>query len=135
MTLEEIKSKICDLRFSVEELQEEAQNLWRETDDKRIENVAIYLDNELGYIAYRLSDLEDIKTDTEENADTDGIEEGLDEWYFDLSYNDRARLCGISTPGNGRDDLCEFLDHTEKWWNAKTIAQKQQEYADFNLGY
>ena len=58
MSLEEIKTKICDLRCSVEELQEESHQVWVDADNESMESLADYLDAELGYIAYRLSELE-----------------------------------------------------------------------------
>ena len=139
MTLEEIKSKICDLRCSVEELQEESHKVWVNAESpSRDENVASFLDDALGYIAYRLSVLEELETDSEGNADTDGLEIGLQEWWDDLSNDDKSSIVGIPAPSRNDargDEQYAFDDYCNKWWNAKTIAQKQQEYADFNLGY
>ena len=134
MTIDEIKTKICDLRCSVEELQEQAQELWRETEDERTEKVADYLDNELGYIAYRLSELEELQTDSEGNVDTDGLEVGLQEWWEELPNDEKASLVGIPAP-SGNDargcDQYEFDEYCNKWWNAKTISQKQETYKEW----
>lgn len=131
MTIDEIKSKICDLRIAVDELQEEAKTLDNE-------KIADFLDCELGYISYRISELEDMQIDSEGNADTDGLEVGLQEWWDDLSNDDKSSIVGIPAPSRNDargDEQYAFDDYCNKWWNAKTIAQKQQEYADFNLGY
>jgi predicted nuclease with TOPRIM domain len=124
MTLEEIKTKICDLRCSVEELQEESNNLWKETEDKHVESLAEFLETELGYIAYRLSELEDMETETEETEDED-----VQEWWDDLGNDDKASLVGIPAPSRNDargDEQCEFDDFCNKWWNAKTISQKKK---------
>ena len=139
MTIEEIKSKICDLRCSVEELQEQAQNLWKETDDERTESLADYLDNELGYVAYKLSELEELDTDSEGNPDTDGLEDGLNEWWDDLSNEEKTNISGIHFPtaddgGRGDNDF-EFTERTNKWWNSRTISQKREIQAEYTLGY
>lgn len=133
MTLEEIKSKICDLRCSVEELQEESNNLWKETEDKSAESLAEFLDCELGYIAYRLEELEEVQIDSEGNPDTDGLEVGLNEWWDDLSNDDKSSLVGIPAPSRNDargDEQYEFDEYCNKWWNAKTIAQKQETYKE-----
>lgn len=138
MTLEEIKSKICDLRCSVEELQEESNNLWKETEDKHVESLAEFLETELGYIAYRLSELEEIETDSEGNPDTDGLEDGLQEWWDDLSNDDKSSIVGIPAPSRNDargDEQYEFDDYCNKWWNAKTIAQRQEIYERENDMY
>lgn len=128
MTLEEIKTKICDLRCSVEELQEESHKIWVETSDTATEKVASFLDDELGYIAYRLSELENMETDSEGNPDTDGLEDGLQEWWDDLTDEDKSRIVGIPTPrlDDRGDEQYEFDRYCEKWWNAKTISQKKE---------
>jgi hypothetical protein len=134
MTLEEIKTKICDLRCSVEELQAEAHTLWTETKDDSTEKVASFLDDELGYIAYRLSELEELETDSEGNPDTDGLEIGLQEWWDDLSNDDKASIVGIPAPSRNDargDEQYAFDDYCDKWWNAKTISQKQETYKEW----
>ena len=130
MTLEEIKSKICDLRCSVEELQEESNNLWKETEDKHVESLAEFLETELGYIAYRLGELEDLQIDSEGNADTEGIEYSLQEWWDDASNEEKARIVGIPAPSNDSAEQYDFAEYCNKWWNAKTLAQKQEIYKD-----
>ena len=138
MTLEEIKSKICDLRCSVEELQEESHIVWIDADQEHTESLAEFLDCELGYIAYRLGELEDLQIDSEGNPDTDGLEDGLQEWWDDLSTDDKSSIVGIPAPSRNDargDEQYEFDDYCNKWWNAKTISQRQEVYADFNLGY
>ena len=131
MTLEEIKTTICDLRCSVEELQEEAHTIWTETKDEPTEKVASFLDDELGYIAYRLSEIEDLQTDSEGNPDTDGLENGLQEWWDDLSNDDKASIVGIPVPRNNSAEQYDFSEYCTKWWNAKTIAQKQETYKEW----
>ena len=128
MTLEEIKSKICDLRVAVEELQEEAKTL-----DNL--NISDFLDCELGYISYRLSELEDMQIDSEGNADTDGLEIGLQEWWEDLGNDDKASLVGIPAPSRNDargDEQYEFDEYCNKWWEAKTISQKQETYKEWS---
>lgn len=134
MTLEEIKTKICDLRCSVEELQEESHKVWIDADEQHIENLAEFLDNELGYIAYRLGELEELQIDSEGNADTDGLEVGMQEWWEELGNTDKASLVGIPAPSHndGRgDEQYYFDDYCQKWWDAKTIAQKQETYKEW----
>lgn len=131
MTLEEIKSKICTIKANVDKLQEKSKTLDNES-------IADFLDCELGYISYRLEELENMRIDSEGNADTDGLEIGLQEWWDDLSNDDKSSIVGIPAPSRNDargDEQYAFDDYCNKWWNAKTIAQKQQEYADFNLGY
>lgn len=140
MTLEEIKSKICDLRCSVEELQEESHKVWVNAESpSREENVASFLDDALGYIAYRLSVLEEIETDNEGNPDTDGLEDGLEdelqEWWDDLSNDGKASLVGIPAPSNDSAEQYDFSEYCNKWWNAKTIAQRQEIYERENDMY
>lgn len=139
MTLEEIKSKICDLRCSVEELQEESHKVWVNAESPSTEeNVASFLEDALGYIAFRLSELEEMQIDSEGNPDTDGLEDGLQEWWDDLSNDDKSSIVGIPAPSRNDargDEQCDFDDYCEKWWKAKTISQRQKVYTDFNLGY
>lgn len=128
MTLEEIKSQLVAIRTNLEKLQEESKQLPQES-------VAEFLDCELGYIAYRLGELEEMQIDSEGNPDTDGLEDGLQEWWDELSNDEKASLVGIPAPSNDSAEQYDFAEYCNKWWNAKTISQKQQEYADFNLGY
>lgn len=135
MTLEEIKTKICDLRCSVEELQEESHNVWVNAESpSRAESVAEFLDNELGYIAYRLGELEEMEIDSEGNPDTDGLEIGLQEWWDDLCNDDKASIVGIPAPSRNDargDEQYAFDDYCDKWWNAKTISQRQDTYKEW----
>lgn len=130
MTLEEIRTKICDLRCSVEELQEDAHKVWIDADQEQIESLAEFLECELGYIAHRLGELEDIGID-EEKTDTDELQE----WWDDLGNEDKASIVGIPAPHhNDRgDEQYDFREYCEKWWNAKTISQKQEVYMEFCL--
>ena len=137
MTLEEIKTKICDLRCSVEELQAEAHDLWlRSGTPSRVEDIANYLDDELGYIATRLGNLEDVGNDDEESEDDPETEERLNEWWDDLSNDDKASIVGIPAPNRNDargDEQYVFDEYCEKWWGARTIAQKKEtnkEWAD-----
>lgn len=66
MTLQDIRERISDLRFQIEELQDDAHKIWVEAKDRDTEETASEIDNELGYIAYRLSDLEELFGDEEE---------------------------------------------------------------------
>lgn len=136
MTLEEIKTKICDLRCSVEELQAEAHELWLNADSpSREEEIADYLDNELGYIATRLSDLEEL--DNEDEDDTEELqetEERLQEWWDDLSNDDKASIVGIPAPSRNDargDEQYAFDDYCEKWWGARTMEQKKETYKEW----
>lgn len=131
MTIDEIMPQISAIRASVDKLQEQSRTLDNQS-------IAEFMDCELGYISYRLSELEEMQIDSEGNADTDGLEIGLQEWWDDLSNDDKSSIVGIPAPSRNDargDEQYAFDDYCNKWWNAKTIAQKQQEYADFNLGY
>ena len=127
MTLEEIKSQLVAIRTNLEKLQEESKQLPQES-------VAEFLDCELGYIAYRLGELEEMQIDSEGNPDTDGLEIGLQEWWDDLSNDDKASIVGIPAPSRNDargDEQYAFDDYCEKWWNAKTISQKQETYKEW----
>ena len=134
MTLEEIKSKICDIRCELEELADDARQLFCETDNKRIENVANYLEDELTIIAGNLSDLEDVEFD--EDYLDECANEHLDEWWNELSNEETAEISGIPFPayddGGRGDNEYEFKDRTDKWWNARTTEQKQEIYDHYS---
>lgn len=123
MTLEEIKSQIVAIRTNVEKLQEGTKQLPQES-------LAEFLDCELGYIAFRLEELENMQIDSEGNADTDRLEVGLQEWWDDASNEERARIVGIPAPSNDSAEQYDFAEYCNKWWNAKTLAQKQEIYKD-----
>lgn len=136
MTLEEIKTKICDLRCSVEELSEECWKLWQETEDNRTESVADYLHYELTAIACHLSNLEDTEEEDKEekeNAWWDACH--LDEWWEDLDNLDKSELANIPFPtaddGGRGDNQYEFDERTSKWWNSRTLEQKGEIYKDY----
>ena len=132
MTIEEIKSKICDLRCSVEELQEQAQNLWKETDDKRTENVADYLHYELTTIASHLADLEDSQVDEDEANEHQN--DNLNDWWDELDNVEKSEIANIPMPtaddGGRGDNQFEFDERTRKWWDSRTLEQKQEIYED-----
>ena len=136
MTIQEIKTKICDLRCSVEELSEECWNLWQETEDKRTESLADYLHYELTAIACHLSNLEDTEEEDKEekeNAWWDTCH--LDEWWDTLDNADKADLANIPQPtrddGGRGDNEFEFQERTSKWWNSRTLEQKGEIYKDY----
>ena len=131
MSLEEIKTKLRLMESDIDLLRAESERL-----DNAV--IADFISCELSYISYRISELAEVEEDSEGNPDTDGLENGLQEWWDDLSNDDKSSLVGIPAPSRNDargDEQCDFDDYCNKWWNAKTIAQKQQEYADFNLGY
>lgn len=131
MELKEIKQKICDLRFQIEELAEECDTLWKETDNTTIERIADYLNGELNEIAYRLSDLEDTEEETEEN--TERKEEFFDDWWGELDTMQKCQLANVPYPteedGRG-ENLLEAEDRANRWWNSRTIAQREEIYKD-----
>ena len=131
MELKEIKAKICDLRFEIENLADECDTLWRETDNTETERIADYLHGELNDIAYRLSDLEDTEEETEEN--TERKEEFFDDWWGELDTMQKCQLANVPYPteedGRG-ENLMEAEDRADKWWNSRTTAQKEEIYKD-----
>lgn len=126
LTIAEIKAKIAELRVQVEELQENAQVLWKETDNKNTERVASFMDDELGHIAYELSELEEVEEETEEISEEEA--EAQEEWWDGLDNAQKATIVGVPAPSrNDRgDDQFEFDETCNKWWNAKTAAQKRE---------
>jgi len=58
MTLDELKAEVSELRYKCEELAENANDIWKETEGKDAET-AYWLDGELDQIAGELSDIED----------------------------------------------------------------------------
>ena len=136
MSIAEIKSKICDLRCSIEELSDECFNLWKETEDKRTESIADYLHYELTTITSHLADLEDT-----EEEDTEADEQmpwdvcHLDEWWEDLDTLDKSELANIPFPssddGGRGDNQYEFDERVSKWWNSRTLEQKGEIYKDY----
>ena len=131
MELNEIKQKICDLRFQIEELAEECDTLWKETDNPTIERIADYLHGELNDVAYKLSDLEDTEEETEEN--TERKEEFFDDWWGELDTMQKCQLARVPYPteedGRG-ENLMEAEDRARRWWNSRTTAQKEETYKD-----
>ena len=127
MTLQEIKDQLTAIQANIERLQEDARTL----DNK---SVADYLDCELGYISYRLGELESMEIDSEGNPDVDGLEEGLDDWWADLDNRNKSEISNIPYPtyddGGRGDNEWEFRERTDKWWKAQTIANRQQIYKD-----
>ena len=80
--INEIKSQICDLRCSIEELADECWHIWQDAEDKRTESVADYLQYELTAIASHLADLEE----TEEED-----KEGQENAWWDARTNEQKR--------------------------------------------
>lgn len=134
MQLNEIKAKIADLRFSIEELADECFNLWKECGDEHTENVADFLHYELTAVACKLSDLEE--TD-ETEADADDDADTISDWWTDLDLRDKCDLANIPYPtcdyGRG-DDYIEAEDRADKWWNSRTYEQKKEIYEE-NLAW
>lgn len=127
MTLDDIKLNLRGIEKAIDTLQEEAKKLDNES-------IAEFLDCELGYISYRISELAELEVDSEGNADTDGLEDGLQEWWEDLSNDDKSSIVGIPAPSRNDargDEQYAFDDYCEKWWNAKTISQKQETYMEW----
>lgn len=130
MTLEEINARICSIRCEIEELQEEVHQLWIDADDSRTEELADYIENELGIAAAKMSELEDMEVGDEGETD-----EELEDWWYDLPVDDKETLSGIPYPtsfsGRGDEDY-EFTERTSKWWNSRTSEQKRDLYDEFN---
>lgn len=127
MTIDEIKPQITAIRANVDKLQEQSRTLDNQS-------IAEFLYCELGYISYRLSELEEMQIDSEGNPDTDGLEDGLQEWWDDLSNDDKSSIVGIPAPSRNDargDEQYAFDDYCNKWWNAKTISQKQETYKEW----
>lgn len=131
MTIDEIKPQISAIRASVDKLQEQSRTLDNQS-------IAEFMDCELGYISYRLSELEEMQIDSEGNADTDGLENELQEWWDDFSNDGKSSIVGIPAPSRNDargDEQYAFDDYCNKWWNAKTIAQRQEIYERENDMY
>lgn len=131
MSLEEIKTKLRLMESDIDLLRAESERL-----DNAV--IADFISRELSYISYRISELAEVEEDSEGNPDTDGLENGLQEWWDDLSNDDKSSLVGIPAPSRNDargDEQYKFDDYCNKWWNAKTISQRQEVYADLNLGY
>ena len=132
MTLDEIKSEICNLRCSIEELSDECWKLWTNTDDKKIESIADYLHYELTNVACRLSDLEE--TETDEEITPASWDETIDDWWDYLDNVDKSEIANIPMPthtdGRGEEQM-EFEDRCLKWWNSRTCEQKQEIYKEW----
>jgi len=130
MTLQEIKAQLRTIETNVDKLRVDAEKL---------ENPVIgdFISCELSYISYRISELAEVEEDSEGNADTDGLEEGLDDWWGDLDNASKSEVSGIPFPtfddGGRGDNAFEFRDRADKWWNAKTISQRQEIYTEFSL--
>ena len=126
MSLEEIKTKLRLMESDIDLLRAESERL-----DNAV--IADFISCELSYISYRISELAEVEEDSEGNPDTDGLENGLQEWWDDLSNDDKSSLVGIPAPSRNDargDEQYEFDDYCNKWWNAKTLAQKQEIYKD-----
>jgi hypothetical protein len=131
MELKDIKAKICDLRFSLEELADECFNIWKETNNPRTQEVAEFLQYELNCVTARLADLEeteDTDTDTEDDdADT------IADWWTDLDLQTKCELSNIPYPtcnyGRG-DEYFEAEERATHWWNSRTYEQKKEIYEE-----
>lgn len=141
MELNEIKAKIADLRFSIEELADDCFSFWRETHNPHQQNVAEYLQYELTAIACKLSDLEETEehdeptlTDAQILGDTSEADT-ISDWWTDLDLCDKCELANIPYPtcdyGRG-DDYIEAEDRANKWWNSRTYEQKKATYEEYN---
>ena len=130
MELKEIKQKICDLRFQIEELAEECDTLWRETDNTTTEKIADYLHGELNDIAYRLSDLEDTQEEGELTLDTEkDALETLDDWWDNQDTKQKCEIANVPYPttNDGRGEEQWYAEERcDKWWNSRTLIQKQE---------
>ena len=140
MELKEIKAKIADLRFSIEELSDECFNLWKECGNPHTESVADFLHYELTAIATRLADLEETE---EQESDIDGESETIEDaetisdWWTDLELRDKCELANIPYPTNtdGRgEELLETEERANRWWNSRTNEQKKAVYEE-NLAW
>lgn len=52
----------------------------------------------------------------------------------DLSNDDKASIAGIPAPSRNDargDEQYAFDDYCNKWWDAKTISQKQETYKEW----
>lgn len=132
MELKEIKQRICDLRFEIENLADECDTLWRETEDTNTEQIADYLHGELNDIAYRLSDLEDTDDDSDTHPDTeDDARDFLDDWWGELDTMQKCQLANVPYPteedGRG-ENLMEAEDRADKWWKSRSLVQKNEIY-------
>ena len=107
MELKEILQRICDLRFEIENLADECDTLWRDTDNSATESVANYLYLELLDVAYKLANLEDTEEETEEN--TERKEEFFDDWWGELDTMQKCQLANVPYPteedGRGKRTL------------------------------
>lgn len=127
MTLEEIKTKLRLIESDIDLLRAESERL-----DNAV--IADFISCELSYISYRISELAEVEEDSEDNQDTDGLEIGLQEWWDDLSNDDKSSIVGIPAPSRNDargDEQYAFDEYCNKWWNAKTISQKQETYKEW----
>ena len=138
MTLQEIKDKICDIRFEIENLSDECNNIWRETDNDNIGEIADYLSDALSEVAYKLSDLEDTNVEVavlEESEEEDA--ETIADWWADLDLQDKCNLANIPYPTTnyGRGDEYFYAEErANKWWDSRTYEQKKEIYKE-NLAW
>lgn len=136
MELKDIKSKICDLRFSIEELADECFSLWKECGNEHTEKVADFLHYELTAVACKLSDLEETE-ETEADADADDDADTISDWWTDLDLRDKCELANLPYPTNtdGRgEELLDAEERTDRWWNSRTYEQKKEIYEE-NLAW
>lgn len=140
MELKDIKSKICDLRFSIEELADECFNLWKECGDPHTESVAEYLQYELTAVASKLSDLEETEeqeSDIDEESESIENAETIADWWYELGLVTKCELANIPYPtteyGRG-DDYIEAEERANKWWDSRTYEQKKEIYEE-NLAW
>ena len=140
MELKEIKEKICDMRFSIEELADECFKLWKECGDPHTESVADFLHYELTAVACKLSDLEETEEqETDIDLEAESIEdaEAIADWWDELGLVSKCDLANIPYPNTeyGRgDDYIEAEERANKWWYSRTYEQQKEIYAE-NLAW
>ena len=136
MTLQEIKDKICDIRFEIENLSDECNNIWRETDNDNIGEIADYLSDALSEVAYKLSDLEDTNVEVAVLEETEEDDE-IEDWWYELGLVTKCELSNVPYPtteyGRG-DDYIDAEERANKWWNSRTNEQKKAVYKE-NLAW
>jgi len=136
MELQDIKTKIGELRNAIETLADESFKLYKQTNNPHTENVADYLHYELTAIACHLSDLEETEneeSDIDLEATPAELGEEIDDWWSDLDLIDKCDLANIPYPttnyGRG-DEYYEAEERANKWWHSRTAEQMIEIYTE-----
>lgn len=131
MTLADFKAKFAEIKTSIEELRGKCyHDLWKGATDKHTQHLADYLYDELDALADKFGELMELEENEYVDTDMDIIED----WWSEADNERKAYVMNVPPPvdysGRG-DDILDFEDKADKWWNAKTDAQKIDIYDRF----